>query len=863
MGRQVFANLGIWLIFIRCILGINSRNSSPANTLKYREPPGNAVSTEGARRQVEEISDFFSYLVSIHRIHTPKNRLILPIVPVYAHTDPSFPDQSTSWEPLFTPFGDDPENQCQGRHCPKCQSLDRFHGHLNKVAYLCAEFAASMFPPGSSSAQAAAEWGYLTGLWHDLGKFAEEWQKYLRSKAKTDVHRDEVVGRVDHSTAGAQYIQKRIDLFGLPLAYLIAGHHAGLADGIADTDSCLEKRLQRRIPEYLDFVPEALLEWPEKLPPIPLALRSGYSLGFFLRFLFSALVDADFLATEAFMAPQRKNVRAQSHPTIAEIEAALSAFLTQLSANAKPGKVNQIRSEILQNCLIQAELPPGLFSLTVPTGGGKTLSSLAFALKHARLNNLHRVIYVIPFTSIIEQNAAVFRKALASLGVDVVIEHHSNLDPDADHETTASRLATENWDARLIVTTNVQFFESLHANRTSRCRKLHRLARSVIILDEAQSLPIEFLKPCLRTLEELAENYRSSVVLCTATQPAITKNDDFPIGLSTPHEIIPDPTGLYQRLRRVKPRILPGKTPDDVLVSQLVDHCQVLCIVNTRRHARELFERLPDDGSRYHLSALMCPRHRTVALYRIKRRLREGKPVRLISTQLIEAGVDIDFPIVYRALAGLDSIAQSAGRCDREGLLTAAAGKPAGQLFVFDPEAAPPPGFVRSTADSAKEVLAANPPDFLALPEIENYFHTHYWKHSDSTDQKHILDCYPKRLQETSDLLCFSFKTCAENFHLIDEYTESVLVPLGRKGQAICHKLRKAFDPKEIRFLARKLQRYTVNIPKERHDRLLQAGILIPLHDHRFFLLNSDVHYSGDRGLHPEPEITFTAQSVL
>jgi CRISPR-associated endonuclease/helicase Cas3 len=771
-------------------------------------------------------------------------------MPAYAHTlQHRLPAE---WEPLFTPFGEG-GSECHGESCQNCAEMHPHHGHLNKVAYWTAKFAAEMFLTGSEKSKSAHQWGYLTGLWHDLGKFAPEWQAYLASKA--DPHTAEISGKVDHSTAGAQFSHENLPLFGTLLSYLIAGHHSGLPDGIDASEGNLGKRLAKRIAPYTEYTPSEILNHAKNLPAIPFALRSPLSLGFLLRMLFSTLVDADFLATEAFMSPERKCERPHRQPTIALIDDALTTHLEKLSATAPTTSVNQIRSKILTHCLTAAEKPPGLFSLTVPTGGGKTLSSLAFALKHARIHNLRRVIYVIPFTSIIEQNAAVFRKALASLGPDIVLEHHSNLDPDSAHETSTNRLATENWDARIIVTTNVQFFESLHANRTSRCRKLHRIARSVIILDEAQALPVEFLAPCLRTLEELHTHYGTSIVLCTATQPAINKDEDFKIGLDSPTEIIPDPTSLYTALKRVSTQRLNGKTDNLTLAALLTQHPQSLTIVNTRRHARELFDILPNDGTRFHLSALMCPVHRSAILYLIKRRLRNKLPIRLISTQLIEAGVDIDFPVVFRSIAGLDSIAQAAGRCDREGKLTAATGKPGGQLFLFETSDYTIPPFIQSATNSSVQVLATSPADPLSLDSIHNYFQRHYWDKRHATDPKHILENIPKHIRSKDDLLNFQFKTTARDFRLIDDYSEPVLIPFGKKGRHLCTQLRETFDPAEVRRLARKLQRYTVNIPKPQHAELLRTGTLLPLHEDRFHLLNSDVHYSRQYGLHPESDL--------
>ncbi len=773
----------------------------------------------------------------------------------YAHTDPNSLDPQ-DWEPLFTPFGDGPD-ECQGEACPKCERFDRFHGHLNKVAWWTGKFAGEMFPAGSEEAKATHQWGRLAGLWHDLGKFAPEWQVYLRKKS--DPHADEVAGRVDHSTAGAQHADTKISLFGRLLAYVIAGHHAGLPDGIEDSASSLENRLKKAVPTF-ESAPDAILAFAHDLPPPVFALRGGYSLSFFLRMFFSALTDADFLATEAFMSPEQAATRLGSLHEIAEIEKGLSLHLARFRPDLSP--VNRVRAEVLEACISSAEKPPGLYSLTVPTGGGKTLSSMAYALRHARIHNLRRVIYVIPFTSIIEQNAEVFRKALASLGDDVVLEHHSNLDADAKSTTARSRLAAENWDERIVVTTNVQFFESLHANRTSRCRKLHRVARSVIIFDEVQTLPVDYLEPCLRSMEELTKNYGSTVVLCTATQPSIERRPDFPPGIAAPAEIVPDPAALHKRLRRVEASLL-GKQSNEELLPRLCAHEQALCIVNTRRHARELFDLLPADDGRFHLSALMCPAHRKVKLDQIKSRLEKGLRVRLISTQLIEAGVDIDFPVVFRSLSGLDSIAQAAGRCDREGSLTGKLGKPGGQLFIFEPPQLPPAGFLRNTAASAAEVLANSPRDLLSPEAIEAYFRIHYWQHQSEMDRHRILDCWPGQITRPDELLLFRFKTCAASFRLIDDYTDPVLIPYGDKGRDLCDELRETFDPGRLRYLARKLQRFSVSIPTPQHQRLLSAGVLLPVHEH-FYILNSTHHYNEEFGLHPEPDLAMRPeQSIL
>jgi CRISPR-associated endonuclease/helicase Cas3 len=403
--------------------------------------------------------------------------------------------------------------------------------------------------------------------------------------------------------------------------------------------------------------------------------------------VFSCLVDADYLATEQFMAPEQAALRPSGQPSISELRDRADSYIDRLAHEAdqaRPGAaVNAHRARVLSACREAARLEPGFFTLTVPTGGGKTLSSLAFALRHAESHGLNRVITAIPFTSIIEQNAAHIRAALGDLNGKLVLEHHSNLDPQQEKaQTQQNRLAAENWDAPVVVTTNVQLLESLFACRTGRCRKLHRIAHSVIVLDEAQALPPGLLAPTLAALRELVRNYGCTIVLCTATQPALEKRANFPIGIDQPRPIIPHGhrEELFKGLKRVEVEQA-GTLSDDQLVDRLASEDQVLCIVNTRPHAAELFtslcERLgetntverqglevPAVGSCLHLSANMCPRHRSAVLRLIRRRLETGRPCRVISTQLVEAGVDVDFPVVYRATAGLDAIAQAAGRCN-------------------------------------------------------------------------------------------------------------------------------------------------------------------------------------------------------
>ncbi|HHW92711.1 MAG TPA: CRISPR-associated endonuclease Cas3'', partial [Firmicutes bacterium] len=506
--------------------------------------------------------------------------------------------------------------------------------HLSGVAHRAAGYAKDF---------QAGQLAFAAGLLHDLGKYSLEFQQRLQGEHI----------RVDHSTAGAQEAEKYYGkALGRILAYVVAGHHAGLNDyGSLAAESSLAARLNKgSIPDYQAYRKE-LLKWPDlgsfRLPIKPFPGQQGFSLAFFIRMLYSCLVDADFLDTEEYCQPEKGAARGK-YPSPDQMLQKLEQYLQQLLASALDTPINRERAAILDQCREKANFPPGFFTLTVPTGGGKTLSSLAFALGHAVRHRLERVIYVIPFTSIIEQNAKVFREAV---GEEAVLEHHSNFQypeqEDEDWTTPAAklRLAAENWDAPLVVTTNVQFFESLFANRAARCRKLHNIARSVVILDEAQMIPTDYLHPCLAALVELVRHYEASVVICTATQPAL--EGLLPRGIK-PVELAPDPMRLYETFKRVRVIFL-GEMNDEDLAARIKDLSQVLCIVNTRKHAWELFRKIRDLQGSYHLSALMCPVHRSAVLGEIRQRLETGEACRVVSTQLIEAGVDVDFPVVFRA----------------------------------------------------------------------------------------------------------------------------------------------------------------------------------------------------------------------
>lgn len=693
---------------------------------------------------------------------------------------------------------------------------------------------------GSESAKKldAAEWAYLAGLWHDLGKYSPAFQAYIRRVTGYDAEQAHIegAGRVDHSSAGAIHAVGQLGKAGQILAYLIAGHHAGLPDwhGDQNAGAALSTRLGHR--QHLEVLP--LTEIPAEilspaLPSLPKIPGNADGVHLWLRMLFSCLVDADFLDTEAFMSPEK--VTERGHETgISNLLASFDIHMARFT-NVDPTPVNQVRADVLYQCRHRAALPPGLFSLTVPTGGGKTLASMAFALEHARHHGKRRIIYAIPYTSIIEQTAGIYRDIFG----DAVIEHHSSLDPD--RETAKSRLATENWDAPVIVTTNVQLFESLFAAKTSRCRKLHNLVDSVIILDEAQTLPPELLQPCLDVLNLLARHYRVSVVFCTATQPALSDVTSFGRhlrGLDNVREIIGQPETLFAALKRVRvelPADFQAREDWDTIAAKVGAGDTALAIVNTRRDCRELWQRLPRGA--IHLSASMCGAHRAQRIVEIRQKLKDSEPVRVVSTQLIEAGVDVDFPVVYRALAGLDSIAQAAGRCNREGR------NASGLVVVFVPPKSAPPGQLRRAEQTTVSLMSGTDLDPLAPATFQRYFRQFYldapnW---DQYDMEGLLVRDASRME-------IQFRTAAQKFRYVDDADSQPILVWWDESRSLIGKLEK--DGPE-RWLMRKLQRYAVNLPRRVAERLTTTGEIREVWP-GIFAQNVDTLYHPDRGLDPD-----------
>ena len=721
-------------------------------------------------------------------------------------------------------------------------------GHSLEAHLLAVAEMAAGFSQAFDTVPTHQQWAYLAGLWHDLGKYRPGFQRYLKLSSNEDAHIEgRVAGREKtHSIAGALWALQSYkeshgkggELAARTLAYLIASHHAGLYDWnsgdtvglkvrLASTDSQTELNEARQADPPVDILSSGGFNPVAAITTIPGGFEKGYAL--WVRLMFSCLVDADFLDTEAHF-DSAKTQRRQGFPGLTAMLDAFDTFMAVKAAKAAPSLVNTLRANILQQCRDKAVLSPGFFSLTVPTGGGKTLSSLAFALRHAQqapAGVVRRIVYAIPYTSIIEQTADQFRQALAALGDDVLIEHHSQAESDDTQETARSRLACENWDAPLIVTTNVQLFESIFAAKTSRCRKLHRLVNSVIVMDEAQQLPPEFLQPILDALKLLVAHYGVTVVFCTATQPALTKTEYFDKskgldGIANVSEIVDDPDDLYRQLDRVRVE-LPAdwNTPTawaDLAKRVAQEDC-VLAIVGTRKAARELHRLLPEGT--LHLSALMCGAHRSDEIKKIKQRLSDkcdgtdSRPLRVVATNLVEAGVDLDFPVVYRALAGLDCIAQAAGRCNREGRLPNK-----GRVVVFVPTEKPPKGLPALGAAVCKSLLHDRPENPLERSMFERYFKHLYY--DCDLDAKGI-----RKLLTADRELAVNFRIAAELFQLIDDRDSALVVVRyeDRRGD-IEQWLATLASQGPERWLMRKLQRLTVSIAQRDANRMLVQGSL-------------------------------------
>lgn len=669
---------------------------------------------------------------------------------------------------------------------------------------------------------------YICGMLHDIGKYSAEFQHKIINNSNISV---------DHSTAGAIEINKNINLVGKLLAYCIAGHHGGLPDGGNKSDTASEVTLNGRLkrgkqlPNYLYFEKEINCDafLSAKLPNITPLNKGGFSIAFYIRMLYSCLVDSDFLDTEAFMSNNK--IDRNANYDYQSFNEKLNNYTKNFN---KEGEINKKRAEILDECIAKSKHGKGLYTLTVPTGGGKTVSSLAFAINHVLEHGLDRIIYVIPYTSIIEQTAKIFKDIL---GHENVLEHHSNFDFE-DHEDLILhklKLSSENWDIPIVVTTNVQFFESLFANKSSKCRKLHNIANSVIIFDEAQMIPTEFLTPCLMAIAELVMSYKATCVLCSATQPSL--KDRFPKEIRI-NEICENTELLYKFFRRTK-IVNRGKMGLAQIAEELNNCNQALCIVNSKKHAIEIYSKLSSEGA-FHLSTRMCPKHRSEVLSEIKKRLKDKLPCRVVSTQLIEAGVDVDFPVVYRAMAGIDSIVQAGGRCNREKNLEI------GIINLFEPESIftkHMPSSIKRPVEVAKNIMTRFE-DILSPEAIKSYFEELYdFEGEEGLDINSIFKELEKGAEGCN--FNFNFKQVASKFRLIDENTIPIIIGIDKNAEQLINKLHFIDEYKSI---LRAVQPYTVNVYETEFNKMEGANMIEVINDGIYVLKDTNM-YDKNTGL--------------
>lgn len=669
---------------------------------------------------------------------------------------------------------------------------------------------------------------------HDLGKSQPGFQVYLE---ECQNHPEKKIRGPDHSSAGTILAGQR---YWEGLAFLLAGHHGGLP-----SRTNLKERVEKKSndPMILDVLRNAgrILALPERpsLPP----LTSPTQVELLLRLLFSALVDADFLDTEAHFNPGKSGLRSRSF-ALEDLAECFWKELANLSGHDQ-SPVNLARHKIYQACLAAAEWKPGVFRLTVPTGGGKTLSGMAFSLQHALKHKKERIIVAIPYTSIIDQTAQIYRSIF---GEEAVLEHHSALAvPDTEEDYLHhqwARLAAENWDAPIVVTTTVQLFESLFSNRPAACRKLHNVAQGIIILDEVQTLPTGLLGPILEVVQKLVDHYGVTVVLSTATQPSLVDSGSpYLKGLRGEiREIVPDPARYFQALKRVS-YDCPGEAwPWERVATEMTAAPQCLAVVNTKKDALALLDAL-DDPEVLHLSTLLCMAHRREVLGEIKTRLATKQPCRVVATQVVETGVDLDFPVVLRAVGPLDRIVQAAGRCNREGRLSQ------GRVIIFQPaEGRVPPGDYRAGHDIARAMIARPGVDLHSPGIYESYFRQLY--QAVNTD-KHSINELRQRLD---------FPEVASRFKLIEDATVPLVVRYPRDGSPVDDLLPLLLAPGALlggqaRLILRRLQPYLVNVRRGLLIRYQQSGLVRELPLGLWEWLGD---YHPVRGLHadaldPEP----------
>ncbi|MEI6647171.1 MAG: CRISPR-associated helicase Cas3' [bacterium] len=697
------------------------------------------------------------------------------------------------------------------------QSLSQ---HASSVASIGAEF---------SKVFSASDWGYTAGILHDVGKARKPFQDMLaglRTKGKD----------TQHAVYGAK---AAFDRGSLPLAFAVAGHHAGLHD-ISDLQEAVDQIaaddsfvLSKTITDPNIYFPNENSLPKSVLNALNTSPQNTLPLEYFTRMLFSCLIDADRLDS-AFWAGMGKDTAKLAIPSlpldgVALLERVKDERERKRIANPN-SSLSDIRNKIFDSAITAGDKPQGFFSLTVPTGGGKTLAAMAYALAHAKKHSLRRIIVVIPYLSIIEQNAAEYRRILDPIKQGVVLECHSSVNPRilaTDDEVTKLELVSENWDAPIIITTSVQFIESLFAASPSRARKLHNIANSVVIFDEVQTLPTHLLAPMLSVFRELVSTYGVSFVFSSATQPAFRHSTNLPDGFYSEEitEIAPNPVSLFSDLRRVVYELpKQGETLSwDALSDLLVAEPQCLCVVNLTRHARDLWDKLNEkindtQQKPIHLSSAMCPAHRLAVIRNIRRRLKNKKTCRVISTQLIEAGVDVDFPVVWRAMGPLDSIVQVAGRCNREDKLTGF-----GTVHIFTPDDNKLPKGIYGTATGQAVVtlgrLGIEATNRLATdPSVFTQYFSELFQLS-NTDTQDIMQ----------DREAFRFRTVAAKAVVIKDSGVPVVIPIGYARHyldKLQSRIPKSDTPRFTRDDLRNLQRYMVNI--RQHDFIFfqQHGLL-------------------------------------
>ena len=705
-----------------------------------------------------------------------------------------------------------------------CWHIQNNEEHLEGVAKLAEGFA-DEFGMGS--------WGRALGLLHDKGKERKSFQDYIRQNSGLE---PEIHCSLEHNHAFVGGILAK-SMYGKGsesmLCNQIISHHSGLHDYCQ-----IEEILKKDIPSDVNRCVEKidLNRLPFLLSPIKGSKGMIPDVNHLSRMLFSCLVDADYLDTELFMDEMsaRKRINGISLQSLLPL---LETYIDNLQKKSFESEVNAIRRKVQERCVSMSNVEKGFYSLTVPTGGGKTLSSLVWALKHAVHNGMKRIIIAIPYTSIIVQTASILKQIF---GEEAVLEHHSNFDPQSiqgEEMQHKAKLATENWDYPIVVTTNVQLFESMFSNKPSDCRKLHNIVNSVIILDEVQTLPTDYLQPIVDALKSYQRMFGISVLFTTASQPVLSGliegcNPKAAFqGIDNITEIIPKEYALHDRLRRVRLDIDNTGSTYDEIANRLSRHNKVLCIVNTRNDAREIFERLPKEGLTIHLSRMMCPRHISKAIQEIKQALSDNSEnvIRVVATQLVEAGVDIDFPVVYRQEAGLDSILQAAGRCNREGKLDIAT------TYVFSLSVEHKLyGSIIDANNARLNMINVN--DWFAPKAMTEYFRQLYCR-KETFDKKDI-----KTLLYKPTEMCFA--EAAKEFKLIEETGKTVYVNMDDSLELV-----ERLKNDGINYsLMKQLSQYSVNIHERDFQKLLSYGAIEEVIE-GIYVVNDRAQYDENIGL--------------